>query len=223
MQMEGSVLEEHYRQARRYWHLGVGEALGATPFERYWAGIPEIPDTLWGKNEAFPRLVLVEPRLNLATLCRLAGVILTKRPDALVDRRHGYQHRYAAYVIPTWIRVNDGKDARRCDHPMRTHGSRAEWRPKGLNPLLALEGVCAHVQHPDLLRDTAKPDGYYLSLLATADRHSRLAAVLRLHAGRVRLSVNDVNRAEQAGIPSLYEPPPATSHHPRASSRMEVH
>jgi hypothetical protein len=95
-------------QTKRWWDLGWGKELGVRTLKQYRAKVPGIPASLFGENEEFPLLTLLDPRPGLVPNCCMAGI------------RHGewYQEgdavpcdgRHADPTEPIWIRAHNGWD-----------------------------------------------------------------------------------------------------------------
>jgi len=167
-------------QAKRYWDLGVGTALGYPNFAAYLATVPEVPERLEEHGQSFPLLVLVEPRVGLKRLCELANVEFSGGDDTFV----AYDERHTEFTKPTWIRIQDGRRNRN----RKVSDCRGSFGRRELG-LTALQGVCAWCVHGAAeLVDLNGPDGHAMDLPGSVHRGSRGdAAYLHVSDGRAKL------------------------------------
>ena len=165
--------------AKRLFDLGVGRELGIVDFEGYLETIPAIPETLLADNPEFPHLVLVEPRIGLARLCRLGGIDFAGDDNTFVP----WSDEYRDSASPIWIRVQDGRKNRN----RKVSDCRSAFAPLELGPT-ALQGVSAYLAHPEIVTDLARPDGHAVDLPGSVHRELREdAAYLNVRYGQTRL------------------------------------
>ncbi len=143
-------------QAMRYWDLGIGRRFGCGSFEEYLNGkgrgndkvapIPEIPEKFLVDGRAYPYLVLVEPRLGVHKLCRLVNIYCDGHDDdrGLVP----YNDRHTDPSDPFWTRIQDGHK----NHDRAPNECRRTFAKNELG-LTALIGICAYLQHEQVLTD----------------------------------------------------------------------
>lgn len=95
-------------QARRYFDLGYGRALGFPSFEVYLATVPEIPEHLVAYDPAFDILALVDPRLPRTVRCRLVSL---RYKELGYDDGSWFpcDERHETTTMPFWIRAHDGR------------------------------------------------------------------------------------------------------------------
>lgn len=166
-------------QAKRFWDLGIGRALGKDDFEAYLATIPEIPTELVQDDADYPLLVLVEPRLGLKRLCDLGSVEFSGDDKRFIE--HDARHR--ELMEPTWICAQDGRKNRN----RAVRDCRASFAKDELG-LTALQGVCTYLQHPESVSDTDRESGHIMDLSGPVLRVVReSAATLWLRSGRAML------------------------------------
>jgi len=166
-------------RAKRLWDVGIGKDVGCSDFASYLAGIPEIPAALAEDDADFPLLVLVEPRIGLARLCERAGVALSGDDETFIacDEAH---HEFTQ---PAWIRIQDGRKNRGRNVIDCRQSFHVDERG-----LTALQGVCAYVQHPEMVGDALSPDAQLLDLPGSIPRaFPRNAAWLAVWHGRPEL------------------------------------
>jgi len=147
------VIEEPVRvaQARRLFELGVGTEFGT--FEKYLATIPDIPTKLLEDDPNFPLLVLVDPRQGLTKLCALG--------DVFIDRYVGinFYDKQERGKGPYWIRIQNGEKYKGL--------SVDEWKEKveyNEIGLTVFEGVCTHLQWPNIIKNHEVSDGHAMDL-----------------------------------------------------------
>jgi hypothetical protein len=145
-------------QTARYWDLGVGAFLnGIGTFRDYLESIPPAPEK---SDPRFPHLVLVEPRIGLEALCRLAGIGgLFPKADQRISTCTECD---AEAQQPVWIlmqdgRRNKGKTIRECRQAFDTDET----------ALTALQGVCSFLQYPSVVRTFNDSEGYAMDLPGT--------------------------------------------------------
>jgi hypothetical protein len=183
--------DPRWKQAKRYWDLGIGRALGFASFKDYLGGdsaknlapIPEIPAELLADDPALPYLVLVEPRIGLTKLCQLGNIKYDGDDETLVP----YDDRYVDPKQPFWIRVQDGRKNRN----MRPSDCRVKFEKDELG-LTAPVGICVYLQHPGVLTDLNQGNqGHAMDLLGSVRRDDRGDfAFLLLEDGIARLNWN---------------------------------
>ena len=167
-------------QAQRYRHLGVDTSLGFTSFEDYLASIPEIPAALLADDPEFSLLVLVETRLGLKKLCDLGDIAFNGGGD---DTFIAYDDRHCELTVPTWIRVQDGRRNRN-----RSGRDYRKTFGQGELGLTALQGVCAYLQHPQVVSEASQNGAHTMNLLGSVYRGDRAdAACLGLWSDRPEL------------------------------------
>jgi hypothetical protein len=175
----GKTDDPREAQAKRYWDLGVGAALGSTSFPEYLASIPEIPEALKADDASFPFLVLVETRIGVKRLCALGNIAFDGNDETFV----AHNKRHAEFTTPTWIRIQDGRRNRNrsvkdCRKTLAEH-------ERGLT---ALQGVCAYLQHSAVVSEVTEDDAHVMDLSGSVRRGFRgSAAYLVVHGGRAKL------------------------------------
>lgn len=178
----GKSDDQRVVQAKRLWDLGVGRGLGFKSFEDYLASIPEIGAALLKDDPEFPLLVLVEPRVGLKKLCDLGGIAFDGNDDTFA----AYDDRHSEFTQPSWIRVQDGRQNR--NRSVRDCRKSFGERELGLT---ALQGVCAYLQHPQVLSEVSQDGAHVMDFPGSVPRGRRvLAAYLRLCFGRPELRWN---------------------------------
>lgn len=152
------------RQAKRYWNLGVGRELGLVTFDQYLATIPRVPANLAKDDAAFPLIVLVEPRIGLAKLCRIGNVSFSDDDNTfdIFDARH------AEFAKPTWIRMQNGRKNRN----RSVSDCRDSFAKKELG-LTVFQGVCAYLQHPDAVPEATEDGAHVMDLPGSVHREDR--------------------------------------------------
>lgn len=137
---------ERIKCARQFWNIGVGKELKLT-FDEYLATISRISKQLLVFDEKFPHIALVEPRMLVLILCKLAKIRFKEYgyTDELIvpcDEHHIMPND------PFWIRFHNG------------------WKNRNVSPsacrsqitnhtycMTALVGVCAFIQFPKLVTE----------------------------------------------------------------------
>lgn len=175
-------------QAKRYWDLGVGIALGFKKFKDYLYArnpdeslvIPEIQQALLEVLQKYGlKIVLVETRLDLKKFCELSNIAFDVGDETFVD----YDARHAEFKQPAWIAVDDGRKNR--NRSVSDCRKTFTFFERGLT---ALQGVCAYLQHPTVVTDLNLPYGHVMDLAGSVHRENRgNAAYLFVSDGRARL------------------------------------
>lgn len=129
-------------QAQLLFHLGWGIEVNAESFKQYLESIPEIPEWPVEWKTRFSRLVLVDPRVDLMTACRL-----TNTRDETGGRLINHHTVPELPATPYWIRCQDGRRYR--DHSALQ--SRVSFRKDEIG-LVAIEGIALYVQDGAVLR-----------------------------------------------------------------------
>lgn len=175
----GKSDDPRFFQAKRFFDLGVGRELGIADFEGYLETIPAIPEALRADDSAFPHLVLVEPRIGLAKLCRLGGIAFAGDDNTFVP----WYEAYRDSATPVWIRVQDGRRNRN-----RSVSDCRRAFAAGELGLTALQGVSAYLAHPEVVSDFARFDGHAMDMLGSVTPKLRdRAAYLGVEDGQVKL------------------------------------
>jgi hypothetical protein len=166
-------------QAKRYWDLGVGTALGSKSFSEYLASIPAVPEALLADDASFPLLVLVETRIGLKRLCDFGNIAFNGNDETFV----AFDARHAELTTPTWIRIQDGrKNRNRSVKDCRTTFV------KGELGLTALQGVCTYLQHSTVVSEWTKDGAHVMDLSGSVRReHRDVVAYLCVDEGRAEL------------------------------------
>ncbi len=154
----GTQADPRISQVKRLWDLGVGRVLGIGSFEEYLAGIPVVPPEVEAYDDAFPYLVLVEPRVGFSEFCGMAAIYARWHQDVVAP----FEERYTEFSGPTWIRIQDGR--KNHDRSWRNAESAGELF------LTAIQGVCAYIHHPGVLEATEgvpERGGHVMDLLGT--------------------------------------------------------
>ncbi|MFH2136421.1 MAG: hypothetical protein ABII19_02200 [Patescibacteria group bacterium] len=175
----GKTDDPRVAQAKRYFDLGVGRELGIQDFSVYLGTIPEIPEALKADDSEFPRLVLVEPRIGLARLCRLGGIAFEGDDKTFVP----WSDECRDSATPIWIRVQDGRRNRnRSVSDCRRNFAAGELG------LIALQGITAYLQHSEVVTDLNCNDGHVMDLPGSVLRDRVHAAYLRVNGGQAELN-----------------------------------
>jgi hypothetical protein len=166
-------------QAKRYWDLGVGRELGFSSFEAYLASIPQLPTAFNVDNTEFPIRVLVETRIGLKRLCEIGNIAFEGNDETFI----AYDERYSEFKQPTWIRIQDGrKNRNRSVKDCRKNFAKYE---RGLT---ALRGVCAYLQHAEVVSEWTKDGAHVMDLSGSVLSEIRgFAAFLGVDEGRAKL------------------------------------
>lgn len=175
-------------QAKRLWDLGIGHRYvdhfvglrhGFRSFEDYLAAIPEIPAELLKHDSEFWLLVLVEPRIGLKRLCNLGGITFDGDGATFVE----YDRRHYEFLYPTWIRIQDGRK----NQNRSVRDCRKSFGKRELG-LTALQGVCAYLQHPQVVSEATTESAHIMDLSGSAHRDNPdAAAFLKVWSGQPNL------------------------------------
>ncbi len=177
----GSADDLRIIQAKRYWDMGVGRVLGKKSFKEFLDAIPGVPVALRAGDQRFPYLVLVEPRIGLAELCKVGNIGFAGDDQTFVP----YDARHADASCPSWIRIQDGRKNRN-RRPSECHESFV----KDELGLTALQGICTYLQDSAVVTDLKHgPGGHAMDLPGSFYRGSRVGyACLGIEDGQAKLS-----------------------------------
>ena len=153
--MSENTSDLRYVQATRYWKLGIGRELGIDLFEKYLAAIPPVPADIFLSDKNFPMVVLVEPRVGLARLCKLGDIRFFDGDDETFEP---FDARHAEFVQPTWIRAQSGWRNRN----LAIATCRSTFKACELG-LSALQGVCMYLQQENVVLEATEEDGGHLA------------------------------------------------------------